>query len=244
MALEAFDRAWSAAGEKGDKAQLMNIYADDYVGFPEMETKTSAIEGTMTTFERNKVNPARANKTTHDHYMISCTPTTATITHRNTVWTPMGAGGKPETYYTRSVHFLEKRGGKWHVVSNAASDVDEYGMLWYLDKEWNTATVKDDKAWFEENFAPDFTSVSASTGKMSNKKEDIESIGKSKIEMADSSDVNIRIDGNSALVTGIFHVKGTDEKGAAFEQRMRYTDTWIKRDGRWQVWSSQGTLIK
>ena len=53
--------------------------------------------------------------------------------------------------------------------------------------------------------------------------------------------MNIRIDGRFAVITGTFRLKGKDEKGTAFDRKMRYTDTWIKRDGRWQAWSSQGT---
>ena len=55
--------------------------------------------------------------------------------------------------------------------------------------------------------------------------------------------MNIRIDGNYAIITGTFRVNGKDGKGAGFDPKIRYTDTWIKRDGRWQAWSSQGTQI-
>jgi ketosteroid isomerase-like protein len=54
--------------------------------------------------------------------------------------------------------------------------------------------------------------------------------------------MNIRIDGNNAIITGIFRTKGKDDKGA-FDRKTRYTDVWIRRDGRWQAWSSQGTVI-
>ena len=81
------------AGEKGDKAALMNILADDFVGLPGMTTKTASIDGTMKNFEKNKNNP-NADKVTHDGYMITCTPNTATITHRNIIWTNEGMGGK------------------------------------------------------------------------------------------------------------------------------------------------------
>src|SRR5688500_15759722 len=80
--LEAFDRAWGAAGQAGDKAMLMAIYADDYMGLPDHENKTATIDSTMKTFEKNKTNP-NPNKTSHDVYRITCTPTSATITHRN-----------------------------------------------------------------------------------------------------------------------------------------------------------------
>ena len=33
-ALEAFDTAWGVASVSGDRAALMNIYADDYMGMP------------------------------------------------------------------------------------------------------------------------------------------------------------------------------------------------------------------
>jgi ketosteroid isomerase-like protein len=244
-ALKAFDAAWSIAGLNGDRAALMAIYADDYVGLPGMLGKTQTIEDTMRAFERNKANPAGADKVTYDHYLIACTPTTATITHRNTVWTPNGEGGKPETFYTRSVHILEKRNGKWQVVSNAGNGLDEYAVLWYLEQDWNDAILKRDKAWFEKNFASDFSGISSLSARLMNKSEEISDTvnDKGTMELAETSGMNIRIDGNTAIVTGIFRTKGKDEKGVAFDRRTRYTDVWIKRDGRWQAWSSQGTVI-
>jgi ketosteroid isomerase-like protein len=244
-ALEAFDRAWSKAGQSGDKATLMSVYADDFMGLPGMQGKAAAIEGTMRTFEQNKANPAGADKVTYDHYIISCTPTSATITHRNTVWTPNGEGGKPETFYTRSVHVLEKRGGTWQVVSNAGNGLDEYDVLWYLEQDWNNAVWKKDRDWFEKNYAADFTSVSSQTAKVMSRAEDIADTvdDKSTIELVETTGMNIRIDRNFAVVTGTFRVKGKDDKGSAFDRKMRYTDTWVRRDGRWQAWSSQGTPI-
>ncbi len=244
-ALEAFDGAWSKAGQGGDRAALMNILAVDYVAFPGRQGKASAIEATMRTFETNKTNPAGADKVTYDHYIISCTPVTATITHRNTISTLDGVGGKPETFYTRSVHFLEKRGGRWQVVSNAGNDLDDYGVLWYLEQDWNNAVWKKDKGWFDRNYASDFTSISSTTAKVMNKAEDIADTmdDKSTLEIVETTGMNIRIDGNYAIITGTFRMKGKDEKGSAFDRKIRYTDTWIKRDGRWQAWSSQGTMM-
>ena len=244
-ALKAFDGAWSKAGQAGDRATLTAIYADDYVGFPGMQGKAQAIESTMRTAEREKANPGLADNVVYDHYMISCTPATATITHRNTVTTQAGEGGKPETFYTRSVHFLEKRGGKWQVVSNAGNGLDDYAILGYLELDWNDAALKRNKAWFDKYYASDFSSVSSSSAALMNKNQDIADIvdDKGTVDWNQLSDLNIRIDGNTAIVTGINHVKGKDDKGAAFDRRVRFTDTWIKRDGRWQAWASQGTRM-
>ena len=97
-AMEAFDRAWGDAGVKGDRTALMAIYADDYAGLPGMQNKTQTIDATMAGFEKDKANPNMADKVSHDNYMITCTPTSAVITHRNIIWTKNGTGGKEETF--------------------------------------------------------------------------------------------------------------------------------------------------
>ncbi|MBA4123790.1 MAG: nuclear transport factor 2 family protein [Acidobacteria bacterium] len=244
-ALEAFDHAWSEAGDKGDRAALMNTLADDFTGLPAMINKTQSIEGTMRAFERNKVNPQNRDQVSSDIYMIACTPTTATITHRNVVTTKDGTGGKEETFYTRSIHFLEKRKGKWQVVSNANHGLDDFGVLMYMEHDWNNADIKRDVAWFEKNYAADYSGISSRDAKIYTKAEDLAGFkdDKSRTESAELSEMNIRIDGNTAVVTGINHVKGRDDKNQPFDRRVRFTDTFIKRDGRWQVWATQGTRI-
>ncbi len=244
-ALEAFDRAWGEAGVKGDRNALMAIYADDYTGLPAMQNKTQTIEAAMKAAERDRANPNMADKISHDNYMITCTPASAVITHRNIVTTKNGAGGKEETFWTRSVHFLEKRGGKWQVVGNAGNGLDESAMLAYMEMDWNNADINRDMSWFEQNFAADYSSVSSRTAKIYTKAEELAEFknDKSRDESAELSEMNIRVEGNMAVVTGVNHVKGRDEKNQPFDYRLRFTDTFIKRDGRWQVWATQGTRI-
>jgi len=244
-ALEAFDRAWGEAGVKGDRSALTAIYADDYTGLPGMENKTKTIEDTMAQFEADKKNPPPEYKLTHDNYMITCTPGSAVITHRNVYAGKNPASGKEEEVWSRSVHFLEKRGGKWQVVGNSGNNLDEYAILGYMERDWNNAYIKRDMSWFEKNFAADYSNVSSGTGKFYTKAAEIAEYktDKSVTESADLSEMNIRIDGNTAIVTLVNHIKGRDDKGQPFELRVRNTDTFIKRDGRWQVWATQGTRI-
>lgn len=237
-ALAAFDQTWTAAGQTGDRAALVAIYADDYVGLPAGVGKAQAVETTMATFERNKVTPS-ASTSTADHYVVQCSPVSATITHRNT--TVSATGG---TSYSRSVHVLEKRGGKWQVVSNAGHSLDDSQIIWYLEQDWNNALMKRDRAWFDKYYASDFSGISSTSAKLSNKADEIsEIVGDRGLEVAETTDMNIRVEGNMAIVTGIFRTKGKDDKGVAYDRRARYTDTWIKRDGRWQAWASQGTIL-
>jgi hypothetical protein len=59
-ALEAFDRAWGDASEKGDRAALMAIYADDYLdaSIGGATNKTQSIDNAVRQAERNRANPA------------------------------------------------------------------------------------------------------------------------------------------------------------------------------------------
>src|SRR5688572_15512973 len=137
--LEALDRAWGEAGQRGDQAFLKNVYADEYANLSPAGTltKTEAIENAVKAAERNKTN-TNPDKVSHDYYVITCSPNSATIAHRNVITAKVD--GKDQTFYTRSVHFLEKRGSDWRVVSDAGGPLNDAGQLLYMEREWNDAS--------------------------------------------------------------------------------------------------------
>lgn len=243
--LEAFDRAWGDATTRGDRMQLQAIYADDYAGAGLTGTigKAAAIDNAARAAERSRANPQAAPKVTYDNYIITCTPNSATITHRNTVVAMVN--GQERTTYSRSVHVLEKRGARWQVVGNAGHALDDAAMLLYMESDWNQADKNHDAAWFERNYADDATDISSRTGAIQNKAEVTASVktDKTVLESLELSETSVRVEGNMAVVTGVNHVKGRDEQGKAFDRRARFTDTFVKRDGRWRVWATQGTII-
>lgn len=245
-ALEAFDRAWGGANERGDRTFLQNIFADDYVNMSltGMLNKTQTIDNNVRAAERNRANPQNAERVTHDQYMSTCTPNTATITHRTAVTTK--SGGEEQTSYTRAVHFLEKRNGRWQVVSNSGYPLDDAAQLLYMQREWNDASKSRDAAWFERNFADDATFVSYGTGALRTKAEWIANFKDSKtaFDSIEPSDMSVRVEGNTAVVTGILHLKGRDDKGQLLDHRFRFIDAYVKRDGRWQVLAAQGTRVQ
>ncbi len=242
--LEAFDLAWEAAGQRGDRAYLESTFADDFVALPAMTGKKETIDNILRRATRNKANPSLADTVISDNYIISCTPTTATITHRLLV-TAKFANGREEIYYNRSVHVLEKRGGRWQAVTNANHEVSDYAVLDYMKRDWNNALIKRDTAWFERNYAADVSEIDGKTGAINDKTKAIAKIkaDKSAFESAELSEMDVRIEGGAAIVTGINRLKGRDEKNQPFDLRVRFTDTFVKRDGRWQVWATQGTRI-
>ena len=243
-ALEDFDRAWGDASIKGDRAALEQIYASDYMSLSPggTQNRTESIDGAVRDAERARQDPQPA--VGHDYYIINCTPNTATITHRNVITSTRD--GKSHTSYSRSVHVLEKRSGKWQVVSNAGHPLDDSAALLYLEHEWNDADMKGDAAWFDRNFGSDLTAISSRTGKLTRKSDEIQSMKTRKAVMtsAELNDLQVRREGDTAVVTGVNHVKGRDDDGKPYDRRVAFTDVWVKRDGKWQVLATQGTDIK
>ena len=244
--LMALDKAWGEAGRRGDRAALQNLYADDYMNPAPTGTlnKTQTIDAAIRDAEQRRANPQAADSVSHDHYVITCTPNTATITHRNVVTAKVD--GKERHFYTRSAHFLEKRGGEWKVVSDAGGPINDGGQLLYMEMEWAEADQKGDLAWFERNLADNFSGISSRTGKLNTKADEIADIKNRKdvFTSVTASDMQARVEGDTGVVTGVYHMKGRDEKGQPIDRRIRYTDVYVKRDGRWLVLASQGTLIQ
>jgi ketosteroid isomerase-like protein len=67
--------------------------------------------------------------------------------------------------------------------------------------------------------------------------------GDRKIESGSVDDLSVRVYGDTAVVTGRSVFNGSYQ-GKSASVTQRFTDVFIKRDGRWQVVASQATLIK
>jgi ketosteroid isomerase-like protein len=244
--LEAFDHGWTEANARGDRAYLENVYADDYTrtSFTGPANKNEIIEAAVKAAARDKANPQNAAKVSADHFIISCTPGTATITHRSVVTT--NVAGREQTFYSRGVHFLEKRGGRWQVVSLANHPLDDSTNLLLIDEEWNDAGRKKDAGWFERNLTEDFTFVNAQTGALQTRDDWLSGIrnSTSSLESIESSELKPRVENDLGLLTGVVHVKGRDGQGQSINYNLRFTMTFVKRDGRWLVSAAHATKVQ
>ena len=67
----------------------------------------------------------------------------------------------------------------------------------------------------------------------------------SKRETDQISDVKVKVYGKTAIATGEWTAKGTDENGKVVDTHERWTDTWIEMPGgKWQCVASHGSPIK
>jgi uncharacterized protein (TIGR02246 family) len=113
-----------------------------------------------------------------------------------------------------------------------------------LEERLARAWVERDRAFIETLLAPEWT-VTDAAGQMLTKQQVLDeafSSGERRIESMAIDEVRVRIYENTAVVTGRTRATGSyrGERGSA---TLRFTDVFVKRDGRWQVVASQGTLV-
>lgn len=58
-----------------------------------------------------------------------------------------------------------------------------------------------------------------------------------RVDVANFSDLKVRVHGNIAVITGSYHERG-ESGGAAYDFHDRFTDVWMNIDGKWQVIAS------
>jgi ketosteroid isomerase-like protein len=58
-----------------------------------------------------------------------------------------------------------------------------------------------------------------------------------KVLLAEIKDVRVRVDEDTAVVTGAYHEQGT-KNGKAYEYNDRFTDVWKDHGGKWQLIAS------
>ena len=79
---------------------------------------------------------------------------------------------------------------------------------------------------------------------VSHRADDLEELRKRdpSYEVFKTHDMQARVYGDTGIVIGIVSLKGTSG-GQPFEADMRFTDTFVKRDGEWKIVAAQVTKI-
>jgi ketosteroid isomerase-like protein len=58
-----------------------------------------------------------------------------------------------------------------------------------------------------------------------------------RVDVAEMSDLKVRMHGNTAIIAGAYHEKGESD-GKPYEYHDRFTDVWMKVGAKWQVVAS------
>ena len=111
-----------------------------------------------------------------------------------------------------------------------------------LENDWNTATEKRDVAFLEKLYADEYLGTGPE-GDTITKAQDLSRVkGSSTASPFVLSDMKVRVYGETAVVTGVNTVDWT-VNGKVVKGAIRFTDVFVRRDGRWQVVASQGTRV-
>ena len=103
-----------------------------------------------------------------------------------------------------------------------------------LEDSWAVALVRRDGATFRRLLADGF--VYTENDRTSTREEVLHEVeaGTDKVEAAHNEDMRVYRFGTTAAVTGWLVVRGRGAEGP-FDRRYRFTDTWVRRGGRWQI---------
>jgi ketosteroid isomerase-like protein len=126
--------------------------------------------------------------------------------------------------------------------SLAQQKSDAASKVLALEAKWNEAYKRGDIATMNSLLAGDFI-ITVEDGATYSKAGYIAhtSGGATVVEISDMTDLKVRVHGNTAVVTGAYHEKGTI-KGKPYEYHDRFTDVWMNLDGRWQVIASHYSI--
>jgi ketosteroid isomerase-like protein len=111
-----------------------------------------------------------------------------------------------------------------------------------LENQWTTALVNRDALTFDQLLAPNF--VYTENNEVMSRGDVIKSVnGSDRVTWARNEGMKLHDFGDVQVITGVLHLKGTGNKGAAFDKRYRFTDTWQEQSGRWRIIAAQDYLI-
>jgi ketosteroid isomerase-like protein len=122
---------------------------------------------------------------------------------------PLAAQEKPDAAYIRSMELKWTESYKQRQVDILASLLDEDFVI----------TIEDGSTYGKTGYVSHSAEPSVH------------------VEVAEMSDLKVRMHSNTAVVTGAYHEKG-DSNGKRYEYHDRFTDVWMKNSGKWQVVAS------
>ena len=111
------------------------------------------------------------------------------------------------------------------------ADSDVEAKILATQHMWGQAYVSKDPKALERILDDAFVNVD-SDGILQTKAEVVAEVRTSTVVQFLTESMVVHLHGNTALVTGIFQLKGVD-RGKPYAQRERFVDTWFHKNGQW-----------
>ena len=115
--------------------------------------------------------------------------------------------------------------------------------LIHIEQEMDDAVVKGDTSP-SERYLADNSIFTGPDGMVTDKARNIADLksGDLKLESSKLDDMKVQVHGNTAVVTYGTTDKGT-YKGKDISGKYRWTDVFVKHNGKWQIIAGQGTRV-
>jgi|SRR5579859_6325328 len=130
------------------------------------------------------------------------------------------------------------------LVRGGSKPTDDETQLIQLERAWNQAEAAADPAAITSLFEETLVYVDYD-GSLMNKADYLRSVSNTAAKADHLYDEGMKayVYGTTGIVSGVYRETGTT-KGKPYTRRARFTDSWVKRDGKWKCVASQSTLIQ
>ena len=123
-------------------------------------------------------------------------------------------------------------------ISSVAQEKSEAATIRALERKWTESYKQRSIDILSSLLAEDFV-ITIEDGNIYSKAGYISHSADNSVhvEVAELSDLKVRMHGDTAVVTGAYHERG-ESSGKSYEYHDRLTDVWMKTGGKWQVVAS------
>jgi uncharacterized protein (TIGR02246 family) len=133
--------------------------------------------------------------------------------------------------------------GAMLLAAQSAKSAGTEQALKDIENKWANAYLKSDATTIGDIVADDFVGVSVE-GKVQSRADLMAEAKRSKVTRSIASEMRVRILGpDAAVVTGIWSGAGTDPAGQKFDIVDRWTDIFVRKDGKWKCVAQQSTIV-
>jgi hypothetical protein len=128
------------------------------------------------------------------------------------------------------------------LLATAAPRDTEPRVLLRLEDEWALALIHRDAAVFRRLLAEGF--IYSEDDRTMSRDDVLRDVvaGPDTVQTAHNEDMRVHRFGATAVVTGWLVVGGRGPNGP-FDRRYRFTDTWVRRGGGWQIVAAHDYLV-
>jgi len=128
-------------------------------------------------------------------------------------------------------------------VTPSAQGASAEQMLLQLERDWEQAGAKNDQAALDRILAPEFVGTDSDGVLLTKAQQDsARKAGTRRATTFTQEDYKVHVFGDAAVVTGRSTLVGVRD-GKPINERSRWTDFFVRRNGRWQAVASQTTRI-